>query len=136
MWCCVDKEGILSLPNPCAEKVFFLKSRKHKLKEELAGKPKSRKESTCTWTSEVSRQSSSQDGQESSDNDDEDDDGYGDDDDIYVSDSETTGKRILISSVTFLSLSFCLFCENNLKHAVNTFNTKLVQLYTKKALFN
>lgn len=106
MWCCVDKEGILSLPNPCAEKVFFLKSRKHKLKEELAGKPKSRKESTCTWTSEVSRQSSSQDGQESSDNDDEDDDGYGDDDDIYVSDSETTGKRILISSVTFLSLSF------------------------------
>lgn len=107
MWCCVDKEGILSLPNPCAEKVFFLKSRKHKLKEELAGKAKSRKESTCTWTSEVSRQSSSQDGQESSDNDDEDDDdGYGDDDDIYVSDSETAGKCILISSVTFLSFSF------------------------------
>ena len=74
----------------------------------MTGKAKSRKESTCTWTSEVSRQSSSQDGQESSDNDDEDDDdGYGDDDDdIYVSDSETTGECILISSVTFLSLSF------------------------------
>lgn len=80
VWCCVDKEGILSLPNPCAEKVFFLKSRKHKLKEELAGQMKERKESVCTWTSETSRVSSSQDGQESI-SDDEDDD----DDDISAS---------------------------------------------------
>lgn len=70
----MDKEGILSLPNPCAEKVFFLKSRKHKLKEELAGQKKERKVSDCTWTSETSRVSSSQDGQESSDDEDDDDD--------------------------------------------------------------
>lgn len=115
MWCCVDKEGILSLPNPCAEKVFFLKSRKHKLKEELAGKAKSRKESTCTWTSEVSRQSSSQDGQESSDNDDEeDDDGYGDDDDdIYVSDSETTGEYIDQFSYFSVFVLFVCFVKIN-----------------------
>ncbi|XP_078346969.1 transmembrane protein 94-like isoform X3 [Oculina patagonica] len=74
VWCCVDKEGILSLPNPCAEKVFFLKSRKHKLKEDLAGQKKERKVSDCTWTSETSRVSSSQDGQESSDDEDDDDD--------------------------------------------------------------
>ncbi|KAJ7382611.1 hypothetical protein OS493_033969 [Desmophyllum pertusum] len=43
VWCCVDKEGILSLPNPCAEKVFFLKSRKHKLKEELVWSGKGEK---------------------------------------------------------------------------------------------
>ena len=70
----MDKEGILSLPNPCAEKVFFLKSRKHKLKEELAGQVKERKESVCTWTSETSRVSSSQDGQESISDDEDDDD--------------------------------------------------------------
>ena len=88
----MDKEGILSLPNPCAEKVFFLKSRKHKLKEELAGQAKERKESVCTWTSETSRVSSSQDGQESIlDDEDEDDD---DDDDISASvdDSGSLGK--------------------------------------------
>ena len=91
----MDKEGILSLPNPCAEKVFFLKSRKHKLKEELAGQArerKERKESVCTWTSETSRVSSSQDGQESiSDDEDEDED---EDDDISASvdDSGSVGK--------------------------------------------
>jgi len=84
----VDKEGILSLPNPCAEKVFFLKSRKHRLKEELAGQVKERKESVCTWTSETSRVSSSQDGQESI-SDDEDDD---DDISASVDDSESVGK--------------------------------------------
>ena len=90
MWCCVDKEGILSLPNPCAEKVFFLKSRKHKLKEELAGQAKERKESVCTWTSETSRVSSSQDGQESvSDDEDEDED---DDISASVDDSGSVGK--------------------------------------------
>lgn len=83
----MDKEGILSLPNPCAEKVFFLKSRKHKLKEELAGQMKERKESVCTWTSETSRVSSSQDGQESISEDE-------DDDDISASvdDSESVGE--------------------------------------------
>lgn len=83
----MDKEGILSLPNPCAEKVFFLKSRKHKLKEELAGQVKERKESVCTWTSETSRVSSSQDGQESISEDE-------DDDDISASvdDSESVGE--------------------------------------------
>ena len=79
----MDKEGILSLPNPCAEKVFFLKSRKHR-------KTKERKESTCTWTSEISRVSSSQDGQESSEDEDDDDDD--DDDDVCVSDLESAGK--------------------------------------------
>ncbi|XP_027057487.1 transmembrane protein 94-like isoform X1 [Pocillopora damicornis] len=73
VWCCVDKEGILSLPNPCAEKVFFLKSKKHRTKEESAGQAKERKESVCTWESEISRVSSSQDGQESSDEEDDDD---------------------------------------------------------------
>ena len=90
VWCCIDKEGILSLPNPCAEKVLFLKSRKHKLKEELAGKTKARKESTCTWTSETSKVSSSQDDQESSEDEEEDDDD--DDDDFCVSDFDPTGK--------------------------------------------
>ena len=86
----MDKEGILSLPNPCAEKVFFLKSRKHKLKEELAGQAKERKESVCTWTSETSRVSSSQDGQESiSDDEDEDED---DDISASVDDSGSVGK--------------------------------------------
>lgn len=85
----MDKEGILSLPNPCAEKVFFLKSRKHKLKEELAGQMKERKESVCTWTSETSRVSSSQDGQESISDDDEDDD---DDISASVDDSGSVGK--------------------------------------------
>ena len=84
----MDKEGILSLPNPCAEKVFFLKSRKQRLKEELAGQVKERKESVCTWTSETSRVSSSQDGQESI-SDDEDDD---DDISASVDDSESVGK--------------------------------------------
>ncbi|EDO38517.1 predicted protein [Nematostella vectensis] len=28
VWCCVDKVGILSLPNPSVEKVFFLQSKK------------------------------------------------------------------------------------------------------------
>nr|XP_053633961.1 transmembrane protein 94-like [Cherax quadricarinatus] len=27
--CCVDKKGVLSWPNPTAEKVFFLKNRAH-----------------------------------------------------------------------------------------------------------
>ena len=93
VWCCVDKEGILSLPNPCAEKVFFLKSRKCKLKEELVGRTKERKESVSTWTSEASKISSSQDGQESSDDDDEeeaeDDD---DDDEVCASDLDSAGK--------------------------------------------
>ena len=86
MWCCVDKEGILSLPNPCAEKVFFLKSKKHKTKEESAGQAKERTESVCTWESEISRVSSSQDGQESSDEE--------DDDDVSASveDSESVGE--------------------------------------------
>lgn len=98
MWCCVDKEGILSLPNPCAEKVFFLKSRKHKLKEELVGQAKERKESVCTWTSETSRVSSSQDGQESSEDEDEDDD----DDDISASVdvSESVGEINIIAVFT------------------------------------
>ena len=90
----MDKEGVLSLPNPCAEKVFFLKSRKHKLKEELAGKTKERKGSTCTWTSEFSKVSSSQDGQESSDDEEEDDD---DDDDVCISDLDSTGNCYLLS---------------------------------------
>lgn len=86
----MDKEGILSLPNPCAEKVFFLKSRRHKLKEEFTGKTKrERKESTCTWTSELSKVSSSQDGQESSDDEEEDDD---DDDDVCIGDLDSTGN--------------------------------------------
>lgn len=94
VWCCVDKEGILSLPNPCAEKVFFLKSRKCKLKEELVGRTKERKESVSTWTSEASKISSSQDGQESSDDDDEeeaeDDD---DDDEVCASDLDSAGEN-------------------------------------------
>ena len=99
MWCCIDKEGILSLPNPCAEKVFFLKSRKHKLKEELAGKTKVRKESTCTWTSETSKVSSSQDGQESSEDEEEDDDD--DDDDVCVSDFDATGRCDHVINLSF-----------------------------------
>ena len=100
----MDKEGILSLPNPCAEKVFFLKSRKHKLKEELAGKAKVRKESTCTWTSETSRQSSSQDGQESSDDEDDDDD---DDDDDNIGDGDGDGGGD-IGDNDFESASKCI----------------------------
>ena len=92
VWCCVDKDGILSLPNPCAEKVFFLKSRRHKLKEELAGQAKARKESTCTWTSEISKVSSSQDGQESSEGDDEDEDE--DEDDDVSFDYDSAGKSV------------------------------------------
>ena len=84
----MDKEGILSLPNPRAEKVFFLKSRKNKLKEELAGQKKERKESTCTWTSEISRVSSSQDGQESSDDEDDEDDDIS----ASVDESESVGE--------------------------------------------
>lgn len=83
MWCCVDKEGILSLPNPCAEKVFFLKSRKQKLKEELGGRKKERKESEGTWTSDASKVSSSQDGQESSE-DEEEDTEVDDDDEVCI----------------------------------------------------
>lgn len=83
----MDKEGILSLPNPCAEKVFFLKSRKEK--EKLAGQKKERKESVCTWTSETSRVSSSQDGQESSDEEEDDED---DDISASVDESDTVGE--------------------------------------------
>ena len=93
MWCCVDKEGILSLPNPCAEKVFFLKSRKHKLKEEFGDRTRERRESVSTWASEASRVdiSSSQDGQESSDdNEGEVDDD--DDDEVCISNLDSAGK--------------------------------------------
>ena len=79
----MDKEGILSLPNPCAEKVFFLKSRKQKLKEELGGRKKERKESEGTWTSDASKVSSSQDGQESSEEEEEDTE-VDDDDEVCI----------------------------------------------------
>lgn len=106
MWCCVDKEGILSLPNPCAEKVFFLKSRKQKLKEELGGRKKERKESEGTWTSDASKVSSSQDGQESSE--DEEEDTEVDDDDEVCIDSAGGLQNNLFD----IASSVNVFCVN------------------------
>ena len=53
--------------------MFFLKSRKCNEKQGIGTHRKERKESICTWTSETSKVSSSQDGQESSDDDDDND---------------------------------------------------------------
>lgn len=104
VWCCVDKEGILSLPNPCAEKVFFLKSRKQKLKEELGGRKKERKESEGTWTSDASKVSSSQDGQESSE-DEEEDTEVDDDDEVCIDSAGENWKNYLKGHKEVLSLS-------------------------------
>ncbi|XP_048575699.1 transmembrane protein 94 isoform X2 [Nematostella vectensis] len=77
VWCCVDKVGILSLPNPSVEKVFFLQSKKARSKSEKQ-KARGRKTSSSTWESDISRQVSREEttdlSSSSSDDDDDDDD--------------------------------------------------------------
>jgi hypothetical protein len=72
----VDKDGILSLPNPSVEKVFFLQ-RKKSVKYRNTQISCDRKISSCTWESDTSRQTSREEGNVddmSSSSDDDDDD--------------------------------------------------------------
>ena len=60
VWCCIDRDGILSLPNPSVEKVFFLQSKKS-MRQLYNNKFRDRKISSCTWESDISRQTSHDD---------------------------------------------------------------------------
>ena len=101
VWCCVDKEGILSLPNPSVEKVFFLRTKKSKHKERKHGRARS--ESSCTWESDSAKggeagPESSSDEEEDAEEEEKDEDGA-----IFVDDKEW-GTETKMEAVVYMGL--------------------------------